>query len=157
MTQQISSLTVEQAQRALLLFYDMLPNELWEGQTKLSVAEIEALADELQESAPIEIQPIINTLLTGDDKAVNGEAAKMLLQELWQFELLRPYVEQAVTRAEEPHMAPIPIVIGAFIIVLAVLPREIPTKYGPIKLGHLEDAAKLIGELTKFVMPLQLK
>jgi len=157
MTQQISSLTVEQAQRALLLFYDMLPNELWEGQTKLSVAEIEALADELQDSAPTEIQPIINTLLTGDDKAVKGEAAKMLLQELWQYELLRPYVEQAVTRAEEPHMAPIPIVIGAFIIVLAVLPGEIPTKYGPIKFGHLEDAAKLIGELRKFVMPLQLE
>jgi hypothetical protein len=157
MTQEIAALTHEQAQRALLSFYDSLPTEYWEGNKKPSLAEIESTAEDLQDRAPAEIQPFIAALGTREGDAAKGEAAKTILNEFHQYEFLRPHVAQAIAKSREPHMAPIPVIIGAFILVLAVIPREIITPKVHIKIGLVADAAKLVGELTKFVQALPTK
>jgi len=153
MKQQIASLTIEQAQRALLLFYDLLPDEFWEGRIKPSVAEIEASADEIQDNAPSEIQRFFSALNTEGNGVKKGEMARLLLQNFSQYEPLQPYVDQAVTLSAEPHMAPIPVIIGAYIVILAALPTKIEAKKGKlnIEFGNFEKIPKLVEKLTEFV------
>lgn len=156
MKEQIASLTSEQAQEALSLFYDMLPNELWEG-PKPSSMDIKIWAEDLQEEAPPEIQPFLTTLFNKPDWDNRGEIAKILLDKFAEYQLLLPYIEKAVARAAEAHMAPVPVIIGALVVVLAVIPKEIKTEKVHIKFGHLEEAAKFIDKLTEFVNVLPAK
>ena len=44
MEQSIASLSPEQAQRALMIFFDLLPADSWEGGTRPSAAKLEATA-----------------------------------------------------------------------------------------------------------------
>ena len=118
MKERIERLTPEQAERALLLFYDLLPREGWEGGNKPTQARMEDLADKLQDNAPADIQSFLGSLRTGDGEAGTGEVAKILLQQFAEMDSLRPYVEQAAARSEEPHMALDPFTLGACVIVL---------------------------------------
>ena len=141
MIDQIFSLSSEQAQRALLYFYDILPNEVWEGE-KPSKGDIEALAEEILEVLPVDLQTHLTEVMQKDTH--RGEVAKFLLQNFAQHYQLKPYVEQALKQAQEPHMAPLPYIIGALIIVLALIPKEIKKGDLYIKFGHLEDAAEFV-------------
>ena len=156
MKEQITSLTPEQAQRALLLFYEISPDDLWEGR-KPSQIDIKAWVEELQEEAPIEIQPFLTTLLNEPDQLHRGEIAKILLSNFAEYPSFLPHVEKAVTRATEPCMVPLPLVMGALILALAVLPREIQTEKVHIKIGHLKEAAEFVGKLIEFVNALPSK
>jgi hypothetical protein len=150
MKEQIASLTPEQAQRALLFFYEISPDDLWEGQ-KPSQIDIKAWVEELQEEAPVEIQPFLTTLLNEPDQLHRGEIAKILLSKFAEYPPLLPHVEKAATRATEPCMAPLPVVMGALILALAVLPKEIKTEKVHIKIGHLKEAAEFVGKLIEFI------
>lgn len=154
MTKQITSLTSEQAQRAILLFYDLLPHELWEDQTKPSVARMETLADRLQEKVPADIQPFLNSLRTEGDATRKGEVAKVLLGSFSQRESLHPYVEQAISRSAEPHMAPIPLDIGTILIVMAVLSLEINAEGKGWKIHLKGRAPELVDKFADFVKAL---
>jgi hypothetical protein len=151
MTQErIAALTPEQAKRALLLFYDMLPRENWESGNKPGEARIEDLADKLQENAPAEIQSFLGSLRTGDDETTTGEVAKILLQQFARIDPLRPYVEQAAARSEEPHMALDPLTLGAFTIVLLAAmssKAKISVKDGGVDVEYTGGAPKLVREL----------
>jgi hypothetical protein len=150
MEQLIGSLSPEQAQHALMIFYDLLPGELWEGGEKPSAAKLEAAAERLQEDAPADVQPVVDGLLAEGSEAEKGEAAKVLLGLFYEQEGLRGYVEQAARQAKQPHMAPIPLIVGAVIVLLAALPKEVDLKKKRATFGHLQDAAVLMKELTKF-------
>lgn len=116
----INSLSPEQAQRALLIFYESLP----EGQgRKPSLTEIEALAEEVQDHVPPDMRPLVSGILKGPSATDKGEFAKVLLRELQQCESLRSYVETAVTRAAQPQMSPVPVIIAAALVVMPVLPK----------------------------------
>ncbi|KYK36386.1 MAG: hypothetical protein HXS46_13040 [Theionarchaea archaeon] len=150
MKEQISSLTSEQAQRALLLFYEKVRDEIWEG-SKPSPADIKFWSEELQEEAPPDTRPFLATLLYESDQYFRGEVAKILLIKFAEDESLLPNVEDAVSRATEPYMAPLPIIMGAVIVALAVVPKEIKTDKVHIKFGQLEEASKFIEKLTEFI------
>lgn len=148
MEQSIASLSPEQAQHALMIFYDLLPDEFWEGGKKPSAAKIKYTAEQLQEDAPEDLQPVVNALLSKGGEKGKGEAAKTVLEMFYEQESLRGFVEQAAEQARQPHLAPIPLIIGAVIVILAVVPKEIKWKGGHIK-GH--DPARLVESLAKFV------
>jgi hypothetical protein len=150
MEQSIAALSPEQAQRALMIFYDLLPDEFWEGEHKPSAAEIEATAEELQEEAAGDMQPVVDAMLTEGGEAEKGEAAKAVLDMFYEQESLRGFVEQATAQAQQPHMAPIPLIVGAVIVILAALPKEIDRKKKSYKFGHLRDAAALMKEFAQF-------
>jgi len=152
--EQIISLTAEQAQRAILLFYDLLPSELWEDQTKPSLARMETLSDRVKENASGDVRPFVNALLAEGNTERKGEMAKLLLQTFAQQDALRPYVEQALTRSAEPHMAPIPVDIGTLLIVLALLSVKMDVKTKWVKF-HFEGAApELVEKFTGLVKTL---
>ncbi len=151
---QIAALTPEQADRALLLFYGFLPRESWEGGNKPTEGRIEDLADKLQENAPANIQSFLASLRAAEDETSTGEVAKILLRQFAQVDSLRPYVEQAAARSEEPHMALDPLTLGACVIVLLAAmssKTKISIKDGTIGFEHTGGAPKLVRELAGVV------
>jgi hypothetical protein len=154
MNERLATLTPEQAERALLLFYDLLPSESWESGRKPSEARIEDLADKLQDNAPAEIQSFLGSLRTGEDETTTGEVARILLQQFAQIDSLRPYVEAAAARSEEPHMALDPLTLGACtIVLLAAMSNEIKfsVKDGDVALETKSRAPELVRELAGVV------
>lgn len=150
MEQSIASLTPEQAQRALMNFYDLLPADFWEGGAKPSAARLESTAEQLQEEAPEDLRPVVDGLLAEGNEEEKGEVAKAVLAAFHEQDELRGLVEQAARQAQQPHMAPLPLIVGAVIVLLAALPKEVDFKEKKGKFGHLRDAAALVKELAEF-------
>lgn len=150
MEQSIASLPPEQAQRALMIFYDLLPGDFWEGGKKPSAVKLKYTAEKLQGDAPEDVRPVVDALLAEGGEAEKGEAAKAVLSIFYEQESLRGFVEQATQQAQQPHMAPIPLIIGAVIVILAALPKEIDLKKGIVKIGQLREAAALVKEFAQF-------
>jgi len=150
MDQSIASLSSEQALRALIVFYDLLPAESWEGGAKPSAARLESAAERLQDDAPDNVRPVVDALLAQGNEEEKGEMAKAVLAAFHGQEELRAYVEQATEQARQPHMAPIPLIVGAVIVILAALPKEVDMKEKKWTFGHLRDAAALVEKLAEF-------
>jgi hypothetical protein len=150
MEQSIASLSPEQAQNALIIFYDLLPGDFWEGGVKPSAAKLESAAERLQEAAPEDVRPMVDGLLAEGSEEEKGEVAKAVLGTFYELDELRSFVEQASQQARQPHMAPIPLIIGAVIVLLAALPKEVDLKQRKWKSGHLRDAAALVKEFAGF-------
>lgn len=157
MEQPIASLSPEQAQRALMIFYDLLPGDLWEGGKKPSAAKIESTVEQLHEEATDDVRPVVDALLAEGSEEEKGEAAKTVLGIFYEQDELRGFVEQATQEAQRPHMAPIPLIIGAVIVLLAALPKEVDAKKKTWKFGHLRDAAVLMKEFANFAGKLPAK
>ena len=156
MNEQIESLTPEQAQRALLMFYDLLPSTNWEDGNKPSSARMDALADRLLKNSPEGIQPFLGSLHTGNDPLVRGETARVVLQQFAQIDALAPYVTQAMTRSLEPHMMIDPISIGAIVIVLlAALSAQGRIKTpGGVEINFKGGAPAMLEQLAKVLKEL---
>ena len=150
MEQSIMSLSPEQAQRALVIFYDLLPGDFWEGGAKPSAARLEFTAERVQENATEDVRPVVDALLAEGSEGEKGEVAKALLGTFYGQDELRGFVEQATQQARQPHMAPLPLIVGAVIVLLAALPKEVNWKEGTLKSGHLRDAAALVKEFAEF-------
>ena len=119
MSPKTSALSSEQAQRALLLFYDLLPAEVWEGE-KPSEARVEALTDELREDGPPEAQKFIEGLDETDDPEKLGEVARVLLSQFADNPTTRPLVETAIERTSQPHLMFIePLILVGVLAVLS--------------------------------------
>ncbi len=163
MNDRISSLTAEQAQRALLTFFDLLPDDLWKDQSKPSVARLETLADRMEGSAPDEVRAALKILRSEGNAGVKGEVAKVILDACRGQDALLPYVEQALAKSSEPHMMAIdPVTIGVIITVLAALSSKY-RKTSTDKRGKKTEVvfegggAKLIDSFTGFVKALPKK
>jgi hypothetical protein len=155
MDERIDSLTDEQAQHALLRFYELLPADYWQGE-KLTYSDLEYWQEEIDEAATPDIQPFLEAVEDESNASARGRTARLLLVQFADYEPLRPYVEQAVEEAETPQMVPLPVVIVAATVVLAAMPKEIeysdaaghPVK---IKLGQLESAAAFVKSIADFL------
>jgi hypothetical protein len=121
----IGGLTAQQAVRATRLFYDYLPSDFWEGGRKPPMARIETLSKQVSERAPTDLQPFVQSLLAEDENPARGELCKLLLRQFAADDALRPFVERAVTLAEQPVMAIDPVTIGAILVVLTALSTEV--------------------------------
>jgi hypothetical protein len=154
MKESICSLSPEQAQRALLIFYESLPGELWQG-PKPSWPDIEAVAENLQDEAPGDLKGLIAGILKGPSANDRGELAKILLNEFAQCQPFRAYVEAAVQSGSEPQMAPVPLIILAAFVVFPVLPRiAYDNREGRLKIvwdpsGNLNKTIHSLTELAK--------
>ena len=144
MEQAIASLSPEQAQRALMIFYDLLPDDFWEGGQKPSAAEIGATAEELQEEAPADVKPLVDAMLTEGGEVEKGEAAKVLLGLFYEQDSLRSFVEQAVEQAQQPHMSPIPLIIGAVVVLLSGVRFKAGRKGVELNIGVTGNVKSLV-------------
>lgn len=157
MEQAIALLSPEQAQHALMIFYDLLPGEFWEGGAKPSAVKIESTVEQLQDEASEDMRPVVDALLAEGGEEEKGEAAKAVLSMFYEQQSLREFVDQAAQQAKEPHLAPIPLIVGAVIVILAALPKEMDLKKGQYKFGHFEDLAALMKEFAEFAGKLPAK
>lgn len=144
MEQSIASLSPEQAQHALMIFYDLLPDDLWEGGKRPSAAELKFTAEQLQEDAPDDARPVVNALLDEGSEAGKGEAAKTVLGMLYEQESLRGFVEQAAQQAKQPHLAPIPLIIGAVIVLLAGVRVRVGPKGVDVQIAIPENVKAIV-------------
>lgn len=155
MNERIENLSDEQAQHALVRFYELLPEDLWQGE-KLTYSDLEFWHEEIDEAATPEIQPFLEAVEDESNASARGETARVLLTQFAAYEPLRPYVEQAVEQAEVPQMVPVPVIIIAATVVLSAMPKEIeytdsagnPVK---IKLGQLESAMAFVNSIADFL------
>jgi hypothetical protein len=155
MKEKIDALTHEQAQRALLRFYELLPEELWQG-TKPTFGDLEYWREEIEDSATPDIEPFLKALEDEIDPSTRGATARILLMQFAAYEPLQPYVEEAVEEATVPHMTPLPEIIVAATIILAAIPRKITWtdktgKFRSIEIGQLDNAAEWIKSITGFL------
>ena len=154
MDQSIASLSPEQAQHALMTFYDLLPDAFWESGKKPSAAKLKFTAEKLQEDATEDVRPVVNGLLAEGSEEGKGEVAKVVLGMFYDQGSLRGYVEQAIEQAKKPHLAPIPLIIGAVIVILAAVPEEIKKDADGSWRAKWPSREKLMNGLANFVSKL---
>lgn len=153
----IDALTAEQAERSVVLLYELIPTDRFPGSNKPSWVANQLFVERMEDQAPPEVQERMEELREQKDDAARGEAAKLLLHELERDEALSEYVNQAVNRAAEPQMvAPDPLTIVIAIGVLATLPRVRRDKEGKweFEFDPAKRAVDLVKGLTNFVVAL---
>ncbi len=160
LSQQIADLSPDQAQQAVLNLYELLPDELWIDSTKWPLEDMEIRAELLQDSSPESAQPLLSGLIEPGNEQLKAEMSKALLLELASVEVAVTYVRSAVEAAQEPHMFVIPLLVGAVIVFLALVPTKIKTKNFTLELNNMEQVAKIFdslatiagkSELSKFI------
>jgi hypothetical protein len=148
LSQQISDLSQNQAQRAVLNLYELLPDNLWIDSAKWPLEDMEIRAALLQNRSPESAQPLLSGLIEPGNEQLKAEMAKALLLELASADVTATYVRSAVEAAQEPDMFIIPLLIGAVIVFLALVPTKIETKNFTYEAKNLEQVAKIADSLA---------
>lgn len=114
-------LTDAQAIRAVRLFYDFSPPEVWEDGEKPSPDFVKMIADALVEQAPADLQPAVAELANDEatQTAARGEVCRLLLSQLRESPAFRTAVDQAIETARKPQMMIDPLT-GAFILAILI-------------------------------------
>ena len=127
------SLNDEQAIRAVRLFYDFAPRELWKGGEKPSPERLKIIAGALVKEAPADVQPAVAALAEDgqtDNIAARAQVCRLILTQLRQSSKFERYVDLALDAARKPVMAIDPVT-GAFIIILLLSTSVVePTPHG---------------------------
>jgi hypothetical protein len=126
MKETIAQLSDEQAIRSVRYFYDLSPSDVWEGRRKPSAERVTAIATALQANAPPDLKPILDGLLgtdRGGDNLAQAAACRALLDQLSQSPSFAPYVDGAVRRGRDAHMAIDPLTGAIMIALLVAMPR----------------------------------
>jgi hypothetical protein len=117
----VSSLTNEQAQRALLALYESIPTQVWLASQKPSAARLTNLVNQAEDEAPTEALPAMGKLLDPGQTAIQGASAKAILTDFCSEPEWQPLVDKAIADTQRPHMSPIPAELGQILLTLAVL------------------------------------
>jgi hypothetical protein len=123
LTGQIAQLSADQAQEAVQLFYELMPNSWWADQGKMSQDDIDFQAKMIQQHAPDDVKPLLKALSSSGNRELKGEIARGLLRAFAGQEPLVPYLEQAIEMAHEPDM--FIVETGTLLIILALIPTAI--------------------------------
>ena len=155
MNQRLAALSPQQAQQAVRELFDLLPRDLFEG-GKPTVTDLDDLAKEARDAAPLEVAPFMDAMLAEEATEVRGEVARLVLDQAAQTPGLRDYVDEALRRAAQPHMDLL-LLAGVVVLAMIVVPKNIEFKDGKLESigwGQLEDGAKLMHEVAGFVKAL---
>jgi hypothetical protein len=152
MSQDLSTLTDDQALRVLVEFFDLLP-----GASKPGYDEMTMLVNDLRGESAGDVGAVLGHL---DDAAVRSALARQTLQVLAGRADLQPLLDQAVERAGRAHMVALPELMAGVILVLAVLPSHfVDAKRGITiewhQLQNLATLLKAVGDIVK-VLPKSL-
>jgi len=145
---QIGELTSEQAQQAILNLYDELPDTLWLDKSKWDLEDFSVRAQQLELASPASLRPALQEVMGPGNEELKGELAKIVLVEFASLDETSEYVRSAVRAAREPDMIVPLLIIGAVLIVLAVLPTKVKTKNFTVEFGNLQSVAELTKGLS---------
>lgn len=145
---QIGELTSEQAQRAVLNLYDELPDSLWLNKSKWELEDFPVRAEQLEFSSPASLRPALQQVIAPGNDQLKGELAKAVLVEFASLDETSEYVRSAVRAAREPDMIAPLLIIGAVLIVLAVLPTKVKTKNLTVEFENMKSVAELAKGLS---------
>jgi hypothetical protein len=158
----IESLSDAEAQRAVLLVYDRLPDDLWTDGKKPSLSSFEALADNLVElhHEDAACPELVRALLAAGNEDVKAAVARKVLHAFSEDPALESLVADAVSRATRPDMMELPLIVGACILGLSLCPRY--ESKGPagarrvsLRFDPTGNAALLVDKLTALVRALR--
>jgi hypothetical protein len=154
----IDALSPEQAQAALLAFYERLPEDAWSS-SKPADVEMQGMADFLRKKAPPDVQAVLGSVMTSKDQQLRGAIAKIVLHQLDSIEPFQQYLREAVVEAGKPKMVALPVAMGATLVVIAVLPKVARSNDGKwsIEFDPSGNLKQLIDSLTAFVHELPKK
>lgn len=150
----VTSLTNEQAQRALLALYESIPTGVWQASQKPSPTRLTHLVDQAEDEAKGEALPAIGKLRKPGQTAVKGETAKAILMDFYSEPEWQALVDKAIAGAQRPHMSPIPAELGPILLTLAALAirvkfvRTTGEKSGPTTKLDFEFSPKKAVEAT---------
>ena len=155
MKDRIDALSPEQAQEALLEFYELLPDAMW-GHEKPPKKELKSLAEDLRDEVPDDVRPQVEALMGTAIPEARGAVAKLILIQLDAIDPFHPYVSRAVDSAGKARMVALPLIAGAALVVLAVLPKVTRNTDGTwsIEFDPAGNMTKLTDSLTEFVKAL---
>ena len=114
----IEALSDAGAQRALLEFWDRAPASLWVG-GRPSNAEAEMVVGEVGFEADGDVEQFRAEVVDNANDPLRGAAARAILIELEAIPELQGVVHDSVSAAEEAHLAPIPLIIGAIVFLMS--------------------------------------
>ena len=153
---QIGELTSEQAQQAVLNLYDELPDTLWLDKSKWDLEDFSVRAQQLELASPASLRPALQEVMGPGNEELKGELAKIVLAEFASLDETSQYVRSAVQAAREPDMIAPLLIIGAVLIVLAVLPTKVKTKNLTVEFRNMQSVAELtkgLGDITDKLKP----
>lgn len=116
----IEALSDDVAQRALLEFWDRAPSSFW-ADGRPSNAEAEMVVGEVGLEADGDVERFRAEVVEGANEPLRGAAARAILGELEAIPELQGVVSDSISAAEEAHLAPIPLIIGAIVFLMARL------------------------------------
>lgn len=119
----VQSLTAIQAQRAVMIVYDMLPQEAWTSGSKASQSSLEVMVDNLLDVAKPGLAEQVQALIGEGHDELKGALAQQALLTIAGDATLAPIVSDAMARARQPNMTSLPLVVGACIMALCILPK----------------------------------
>lgn len=127
---QITQLSPNQAQEAIQLFHELIPQSWWADQERMSQEDIDYQAKMIQQHSTGDVSALLEALSNPGNVELKGEIARGLLRDFAGQEPLIPYLKQAVEMAQEPDM--FVIETGTLLIVLALLPSGSVAKSCPV-------------------------
>jgi hypothetical protein len=145
---EIGELTAGQAQQAVLNLYDELPDELWINGSKWELDDFPVRAEQLEFSSPESLRPALRDVMAPGNEELKGDLAKAVLLEFASLDETSEYVRSAIAAAREPDMIAPLLIVGAVLIVLAVLPTKVKTKNLTVEFGNLDSVADLAKSLS---------
>jgi hypothetical protein len=151
LSQQIADLSDTQAQRAALNLYELLPDALWIDSTKWPLEDMKIQAGLLQFYSPESAQRLLSGIIEPGNEELKAEISRALLLELASDDVAVTYVRSAVEAAQEPHMFVLPLLIGAVIVFLALVPTKIETKDFTMEFKNLENVQKIVASIAEMV------
>lgn len=144
MREQISSFSDERAQQAVLLLFDLVPAESWQG-GKPTLGQVDGLVERIMNAEPT-LRSALESVLSK-----RGDLARAVLLTLSMDETLQPHIEMAKERSSTPHLLTGLEIAGAVAIVLFVA-KVRRFRAGPVEIVFdTKNAAALVEHATELI------
>jgi hypothetical protein len=140
----IAKLSDEEAQRAVLNLFDLIPETFW-AEGKPSTEDIKSIAGDA--GAPL-------AALESESDASKGEVARAVLRSFAASEQASALVDKAVAEATGPRLFPLPLLIVPMLIVLAGIDIDFTVGKTRLKLTIPGSGKDLLKNLAAFAKEL---
>lgn len=138
----IDNLSAEQAQRAVLAFFDSLPEDAWAQDSKPSPGRVVRAIERGESQLPDDNAETLRALR----ESVSGqsEIARFTLKQLHDIPEFSPLVESAIAEAAKPHMSALPPEAAYILVaVLAMAFNYTRTKKETVVRKEIRDGAEV--------------
>lgn len=153
MSNQIDSLTDEQALQALHFFFEYSTPEIWADDRKPGPERIQQVGEALIKNAPEELKSSVTALTESGagPEATRARVARIVLARLAQTPQFQPTVDHAIETVLRPHKFGIDPITGGFIVAFLLATSKIERTPKGWKLSLGGNMAQVLHELPGII------